>query len=73
MIQVDKIELIVELEDSQSQNKVTLQLTQLTILKFTALVDVDHEELECIERAIIVMIRSIIKVFKVKVVTIKAR
>lgn len=71
--QMEKIEAIVALEDSQSQNKARLQLRQLKILMFTTLVDADREELECIERAIIVVIPQIVKVFEVKVVIIKVR
>lgn len=71
--QTEKIEAIVALEDSQSQNKARLQLRQLKILMFTTLVDADREELECIERAIIAMIPQIVKVIEVKVVIVKVR
>lgn len=71
--QMEKIEAIVALEDSQSQNKARLQLRQLKILMFTTLVDADREELECIERAIIAMIPQIVKVIEVKVVIVKVR
>lgn len=72
-IQMEKIESIAALKDSQSQNKAKLQLEQLKILKFTTLIDVDREELEGIETAIIAVIPQIVKVFEVKVVIIKVR